>query len=384
MTFARSVADVRDVVAALGEPVHALLGHSWGGAVVVGAGREVDVARVVAIEPMLNAAAGVWSEQRRAAVHRAARAAARRARSADPESRTRRCRRSRSRPSCTPGATSRWRRSSRWARRTGSTPGAGTSARCSTTTRARSGSRSRAPKRSVFSTADREYAREHGGPNLRLDRVRGREPLAAARRVRPLQPGSGGVSCVAAWSAKRTRSGGGSFASAVSRHGKLVGEGSSATIRCAIVGAASSRARLAVVNDTQQSPQRTQRRPSTAGRCRRPARTVHRSCKTSRRGGDAREVDQRPIAAPARGTRWRVRAARPPWPLTRPSRRPRRSRPSRTITSSTLAGAASPAAGSRSAAAHREASAAEAAMTAIQAAERMCTSVAPDISLRRA
>ncbi len=61
MTFARSVADVRDVVAALGEPVHALLGHSWGGAVVVGAGRELAVERVVAIEPMLNAAAGVWS-----------------------------------------------------------------------------------------------------------------------------------------------------------------------------------------------------------------------------------------------------------------------------------------------------------------------------------
>ncbi len=61
MTFARGVADVGDVVAALGEPVHALLGHSWGGAVVVGAGRELDVARVAAVEPMLDVESGVWA-----------------------------------------------------------------------------------------------------------------------------------------------------------------------------------------------------------------------------------------------------------------------------------------------------------------------------------
>ncbi len=61
MTFARSLADVADVAAVLGEPVHALLGHSWGGAVAIGAGRELDVARVVAIDPMLNVASGVWA-----------------------------------------------------------------------------------------------------------------------------------------------------------------------------------------------------------------------------------------------------------------------------------------------------------------------------------
>lgn len=63
MTFARSIADARDVVAALGEPVHALLGHSWGGAVVVGAGRALagTGVRVVAIDPMLSGAPGVWS-----------------------------------------------------------------------------------------------------------------------------------------------------------------------------------------------------------------------------------------------------------------------------------------------------------------------------------
>jgi pimeloyl-ACP methyl ester carboxylesterase len=61
MAFARSVEDLANVVAELGEPVHALMGHSWGGAVVVAAGRELDVARVVAIDPMLLVERGVWS-----------------------------------------------------------------------------------------------------------------------------------------------------------------------------------------------------------------------------------------------------------------------------------------------------------------------------------
>jgi pimeloyl-ACP methyl ester carboxylesterase len=63
MTFERSVADLADVVASLGEPVHALVGHSWGGAVVVAGGRRLDVARVVAIDPMLRVEAGVWGAQ---------------------------------------------------------------------------------------------------------------------------------------------------------------------------------------------------------------------------------------------------------------------------------------------------------------------------------
>ncbi|MDQ6779717.1 MAG: alpha/beta hydrolase, partial [Candidatus Eremiobacteraeota bacterium] len=39
MSLERSLADVRDVAAAIGEPV-ALIGHSWGGAVVLLAGLE--------------------------------------------------------------------------------------------------------------------------------------------------------------------------------------------------------------------------------------------------------------------------------------------------------------------------------------------------------
>jgi pimeloyl-ACP methyl ester carboxylesterase len=63
MTLDRSVADLAEVVASLGEPVHALIGHSWGGAVAVAGGRELDVARVVAIDPMLHVEPGVWSAQ---------------------------------------------------------------------------------------------------------------------------------------------------------------------------------------------------------------------------------------------------------------------------------------------------------------------------------
>ena len=63
MTLERSVDDLADVVASLGEPVHALLGHSWGGAVVVAGGLRLGVARVVAFDPMLRVHPSVWSAQ---------------------------------------------------------------------------------------------------------------------------------------------------------------------------------------------------------------------------------------------------------------------------------------------------------------------------------
>lgn len=62
MTFERGLLDLEEVVASLGEPVHALVGHSWGGAVVVAGGRRVDVGRVAAIDPMLRVEAGVWTK----------------------------------------------------------------------------------------------------------------------------------------------------------------------------------------------------------------------------------------------------------------------------------------------------------------------------------
>jgi pimeloyl-ACP methyl ester carboxylesterase len=63
MTLERSVADLGEVVASLGEPVRAVIGHSWGGGVAVAGGRALDVARVVAIDPMLHVERGVWSTQ---------------------------------------------------------------------------------------------------------------------------------------------------------------------------------------------------------------------------------------------------------------------------------------------------------------------------------
>ncbi|MDP9104975.1 MAG: alpha/beta hydrolase [Candidatus Eremiobacteraeota bacterium] len=63
MTLERSIADLAEIVASLGEAVHALFGHSWGGAVVVAGGRRLDVARVVAFDPMLRVHPGVWSAQ---------------------------------------------------------------------------------------------------------------------------------------------------------------------------------------------------------------------------------------------------------------------------------------------------------------------------------
>jgi pimeloyl-ACP methyl ester carboxylesterase len=61
MTFDRTVDDLAGVVASLGERVHALMGHSWGGAVAIAGGRRLDVDRIAAIDPMLHVAAGVWS-----------------------------------------------------------------------------------------------------------------------------------------------------------------------------------------------------------------------------------------------------------------------------------------------------------------------------------
>jgi pimeloyl-ACP methyl ester carboxylesterase len=61
MTFERGLRDLEEVVAAVGEPVHALVGHSWGGAVVVAGGRRIDVNRVAAIDPMLRVEPGVWT-----------------------------------------------------------------------------------------------------------------------------------------------------------------------------------------------------------------------------------------------------------------------------------------------------------------------------------
>jgi len=60
MSIARAVRDLENVVAGLGEPPFALLGHSWGGTVVIEGGRTVPADRVVAIDPALRQLSDAW------------------------------------------------------------------------------------------------------------------------------------------------------------------------------------------------------------------------------------------------------------------------------------------------------------------------------------
>lgn len=60
MSLARSVADLENVAGALGEPVDVLLGHSWGGAVVILGAQRLPVKRVVAIDPMIRQVGDAW------------------------------------------------------------------------------------------------------------------------------------------------------------------------------------------------------------------------------------------------------------------------------------------------------------------------------------
>jgi pimeloyl-ACP methyl ester carboxylesterase len=54
MTLERSVRDLAQVIAKIGEPIAALIGHSWGGAVVLLGGTRTVSDRVVAIDPMVH------------------------------------------------------------------------------------------------------------------------------------------------------------------------------------------------------------------------------------------------------------------------------------------------------------------------------------------
>jgi pimeloyl-ACP methyl ester carboxylesterase len=61
MTLQQSLADLEAVAASLQEPVRGLMGHSWGGAVAILGGRRIATERVIAIDPMLHQAAGMWA-----------------------------------------------------------------------------------------------------------------------------------------------------------------------------------------------------------------------------------------------------------------------------------------------------------------------------------
>jgi pimeloyl-ACP methyl ester carboxylesterase len=60
MTLDQSVADCVAVADSLQEPVRALIGHSWGGAIALLAGRKIQTGAVVAIDPLIHYAAGRW------------------------------------------------------------------------------------------------------------------------------------------------------------------------------------------------------------------------------------------------------------------------------------------------------------------------------------
>lgn len=60
MALGRGVRDLLDVTAAIGEPVAAFIGHSWGGAVAIRAGLRSDVRRVAAIDPMILQVDDAW------------------------------------------------------------------------------------------------------------------------------------------------------------------------------------------------------------------------------------------------------------------------------------------------------------------------------------
>jgi pimeloyl-ACP methyl ester carboxylesterase len=61
MTHEQSVRDLLAVVRAIDGEVFALIGHSWGGAIVLKGGHEVACGRVIAIDPMIHQAAGQWA-----------------------------------------------------------------------------------------------------------------------------------------------------------------------------------------------------------------------------------------------------------------------------------------------------------------------------------
>jgi len=61
MTHAQSVRDLLAVARAIDGEVFALIGHSWGGTIVLAGGHDVACTHVVAIDPMIHYAGGQWA-----------------------------------------------------------------------------------------------------------------------------------------------------------------------------------------------------------------------------------------------------------------------------------------------------------------------------------
>ena len=63
MTLARGVADLRAVSAQVDGDVAALIGHSWGGAIVILGGFDSLARSVIAIDPVLRVLPGTWRQE---------------------------------------------------------------------------------------------------------------------------------------------------------------------------------------------------------------------------------------------------------------------------------------------------------------------------------
>jgi pimeloyl-ACP methyl ester carboxylesterase len=61
MRLERSLQDLEAVAATLDGPIRGLIGHSWGGAVAILGGRRIAAERVIAIDPMVHQAPGMWA-----------------------------------------------------------------------------------------------------------------------------------------------------------------------------------------------------------------------------------------------------------------------------------------------------------------------------------
>ncbi len=61
MTLERSQRDLANVAAAIGDPIDAIVGHSWGGAVALRGGAELHPRAVVAIDPMIRVMPGTFA-----------------------------------------------------------------------------------------------------------------------------------------------------------------------------------------------------------------------------------------------------------------------------------------------------------------------------------
>src|SRR5215472_11342922 len=60
MRLAQQVDDFSVVLDAIGEGALGVIGHSWGGAIAIVGGRNTNVQRVVAIDPVLRVIPGTW------------------------------------------------------------------------------------------------------------------------------------------------------------------------------------------------------------------------------------------------------------------------------------------------------------------------------------